>query len=98
MVSLDSLVQDSHVYRKFNQMRSFKNTETKLRKFEKNNAHKGYGLLRLFKCLLLQFIEYLSDRELEKFLRENTSENCFVVLHSQVRPRITVYSQKYENV
>ena len=54
MVSLNSLVQESHVYRNFNKIWSFKNTEMKLRKFEKNNPHKGYGLLRLFKCLLLQ--------------------------------------------
>ena len=77
IVSLDSLVQDSHVYRKFNQIWSFKNTETKLRRFEKNNPHKGYGLLRLFKCLLLQFMEDLSDRELEKFLQENTAGKWF---------------------
>ena len=77
MVSLDSLVKDSHVYRKFNQIWSFKNTETKLRRFEKNNPHKGYGLLRLFKCLLLQFMEDLSDRELEKFLHENTAGKWF---------------------
>ena len=77
MVSLDSLVQESHVYRKFNQIWTFKNTETKLRRFEKNNPHKGYGLLRLFKCLLLQFMEDLSDRELEKFLQENTAGKWF---------------------
>ena len=77
IVSLDSLVQDSHVYRKFNQIWSFKNTETKLRRFEKNNPHKGYSLLRLFKCLLLQFMEDLSDRELEKFLQENTAGKWF---------------------
>ena len=68
MVSLDSLVQESHVYRNFNQIWSFKNTEMKLGKFEKNNPHKGNGLIRLFKCLLLQFIEDLSDRELDNFL------------------------------
>ena len=73
MVSLDSLVQESHVYRNFNQIWSFKNTEMKLRKFEKNNSHKGNGLIRLFKCLLLQFMEDLIDRELEKFLQENTA-------------------------
>ena len=35
MVSLDSLVQESHFYRNFNQIWSFINTEMKLRKFEK---------------------------------------------------------------
>jgi len=28
--------------------------------------YKGYGVVRLFKCLLLQFMEDLSDRELER--------------------------------
>lgn len=31
----------------------------------------GYGVERLFRCLLLQFIEDLSDRELERYLEEN---------------------------
>ena len=31
----------------------------------------------LFKCLLLQFMEDLSDRELQKFLEENTSAKWF---------------------
>ena len=34
-------------------------------------------MLRLFKCLLLQFMENLSDRELEKFLQENTAAKWF---------------------
>ena len=45
IVSLDSLVQDSHVYRKFNQIWSFKKTEMKLRKFEKNNPTRAMACL-----------------------------------------------------
>jgi hypothetical protein len=33
---------------------------------------KGYGIFRLFLCLLVQFIENLSDRELEESLKSNT--------------------------
>ena len=53
MVSLDSLVPDNHIYREFTAIWSFAGVEKKLKKFEKDNAYKGFGMLRLFKCLLL---------------------------------------------
>ena len=56
MVSLESLVPQNHLYRTFNNIWNFKNTENKLKKFETNNPHKGYGMLKLFKCLILQFM------------------------------------------
>ncbi|MDR4466874.1 MAG: transposase [Nitrospira sp.] len=31
----------------------------------------GYGVERLFRCLLVQFMEDLSDRELARYLEEN---------------------------
>lgn len=37
----------------------------------------GYGIDVLFRCLLLQFMENLSDRELERFLDENNSAKWF---------------------
>jgi len=77
MISLEDLVPSTHSYRKFIEIWSFKNVEKKLKKLEKDNNYKGYGLLRLFKCLLLQFMEDISDRELEKFIQENTSARWF---------------------
>ena len=68
MISLDSLVPEAHAYRSFASNWSFSRVEKRLKKFEKANPYKGFGLLRLFKCLLLQFMENTSDRELEKFL------------------------------
>ena len=68
MVSLEELVSPDHVYRKFKMLWDFKSIEKILKKSEKNNPFKGYGILRLFKCLLLQFMEDLSDRELERFI------------------------------
>lgn len=38
---------------------------------------KGKGVVRLFKCLLLQFMEDLSDRELMRFLEENNAGKWF---------------------
>ena len=77
MVALDSLVPANHIYRQFSNIWSFDFVEKTLRSCEKNNPYKGYGILRLFKCLLLQFMENLSDRELEKFLQENNAAKWF---------------------
>jgi len=37
----------------------------------------GYGSARLFKCTLLQHLEDLSDRELERFFQENLATKWF---------------------
>lgn len=77
MICLEDLVPENHNYRKFIKIWSFKSVEKKLKKIEKDNPHKGHGLLRLFKCLLLQFMENCSDRELERFIQENTAARWF---------------------
>jgi len=77
MISLEDLVPKNHVYRKFSNIWQFKGIEKHLKKVEKDRNYKGYGILRLFKCLLLQFLEDLSDRELERFLKENNSGKWF---------------------
>ena len=77
MVSLNDLVPADHIYRRFLELWDFKRTEKRLKKLEKDNNHKGFGILRLFKCLLLQFMEDLSDRELKKFMQENTAAKLF---------------------
>lgn len=77
MVTLDDLAPAGHVYRKFSSLWKFDIVSKRLKKLEKDNNYKGYGFLRLFKCLLLQFMEDLSDRELERFLQENTAGKWF---------------------
>ena len=77
MISLDELVPATHTYRKFSAIWNFKHATKQLKKLEKDNPYKGYGLLRMFKCLLLQFMEDLSDRELERFIQENTAAKWF---------------------
>jgi IS5 family transposase len=77
MICLEDLVPENHNYRKFIKIWSFKSVEKKLKKIEKDNPNKGHGLLRLFKCLLLQFMENCSDRELEKFIQENNAARWF---------------------
>lgn len=62
MICLEDLVPENHNYRKFTKIWSFKPVEERLKKLEKNNPYKGHGLLRLFKCFLLHFMENCSDR------------------------------------
>lgn len=77
MVSLEDLIPIGHSYRKFKAIWTFEYANRALKKIEKANPYKGYGRLRLFKCLLLQFMEDLSDRELERYLQENTAAKWF---------------------
>lgn len=77
MLSLEDLIPLNHSYRKFASIWTFEYASKALRKIEKENPYKGYGKLRLFKCLLLQFMEDLSDRELEKYLQENNAAKWF---------------------
>ena len=44
---------------------------------EKEAAYKGYGLACLFRCLVLQFMEDISDRELERYIQENKAAKWF---------------------
>ena len=77
MINLDDLVPSTHNYRKFVSIWNFNSVSKKLKRLEKDNPYKGYGNLRLFKCLLLQFMEDLSDRELERYIQENTAAKWF---------------------
>lgn len=77
MVSLDELVSPDHQYRKFKSLFKFKIVERELLGIESEANYKGYGILRLFKCLLLQFMEDLSDRELERYLADSNAGKWF---------------------
>ncbi|WP_202149039.1 hypothetical protein, partial [Candidatus Sarmatiella mevalonica] len=66
MVSLNQLVSPKHQYRKFKDLFDFEVAAKELKSVESPANYKGYGVQRLFKCLLLQFMEDLSDRELER--------------------------------
>jgi len=77
MVSLEDLVPETHVYRKFSNLWDFEGIKKQFKVIEKDNNYKGYGTNRLFKCLLLQFMEDLSDRELERYLSENNAAKWF---------------------
>ena len=73
-------VSSSHSYRRFASVFDYSEILPIPGLAEKEAAYKGYGVLRLFKCLLLQFMEDLSDRELERYLEENTAGKWFAGL------------------
>lgn len=77
VINLDDIVSSQHQYRKFMQVWDMKPLESEFAEMEKVNDHKGYGLFRLFKCILLQFMEDLSDREMDRFLQENNAGKWF---------------------
>lgn len=99
MVRLEDLVPQEHAYRKFSGIWKFKGIKKHLNKIEKDNNYKGFGTLRLFKCLLLQFLEDLSDRELERFLKENNSAKWFCAFGlTEKTPDYTVFSKLRDRI
>jgi len=99
MVSLEDLVPEDHVYRKFSSIWQFKGIEKNLKKAEKDSNYQGYGILRLFKCLLLQFLEDLSDRELERYLKENNAGKWFCDFGlTEETPRNTTFSKLRDRI
>lgn len=77
VVQLENIVPADSSYRKFLKLFNFNQIESYLKKLEKKSGRNGYGILRMFKCLLYQFMEDLSDRELEEALKVNTVAKWF---------------------
>lgn len=77
MICLEDLVPTSHLYRKFQTLWKLEPVRLELERIEADSDHKGYGIFRMFLCLLIQFLEDLSDRELEKFISENNAAKWF---------------------
>lgn len=96
---LDQMVLPSHRYRKFVKLWDFKEVDRLLKHAKSSNPNEGYGLERIFRCLLLQFLEDLSDRELEVFLQENTSGKWFCgFLLNEDTPDHTVFSKARKKI
>lgn len=75
IVALDSLVPTTHPYRR---LQAFLPDATEaLADLSQLKGADGYGVERLFWCLLLQFMEDLSDRELQRYLEENLAAKWF---------------------
>ena len=75
MIDLDSLLPAPHPYRRFHEY--LPDVQAVLEEVVHLKGADGYGVERLFRCLLLQFMEDLSDRELERYLAENLAAKWF---------------------
>jgi IS5 family transposase len=66
-------------YRKFKKLWDLEPVKKELKQIEDASGAdcKGYGIFRLFLCLLVQFMENLSDRELEESLKSNLASKWF---------------------
>lgn len=77
IVNLEDLISPTHNYRKFLKLWDLSPVKKRLESVKESGPHEGYGIDRLFLCLLIQFMEDVSDRELERYLKENTSAKWF---------------------
>jgi len=77
MVSVEQLVPEKHVYRKLKKLLDFILITRSVKFKESELGANGFGKPRLILCLILQFMEDLSDREFERFIAENTAGKWF---------------------
>ena len=77
MVSLEELVSPAHEYREHHELINFDYITVDLRKKSQSSNYEAYGITSLFCCLLLQVMEDLSDRQLERYLRDSTAARWF---------------------
>ena len=73
LASLDDLVAKDHPYRRFERVVDLDKLPTPLHALYSDKGRAELGADRAFRMLVLQFVEDLSDREMERFLHENLS-------------------------
>lgn len=75
--NLEELVPSEHKYRKILVLVDFEKLTEGLKLTYSPLGKAGYPVTTAFKCLLLQFMNDLSDRQLEEFLRYDLSAKLF---------------------
>lgn len=79
-ISLDSLVPSDHPYRRLDEVISFTQLSRPYQALYSAKGRKERGVEFGLRALVLQFIEDLSDREMERYLQENTAGKWFCEL------------------
>jgi len=77
MVSVEQLIPEHHTYRKLKQLLDFDRIAKSVKIKASQFGAIGFGKIRLVLCLILQFMEDLSDREFERFISENNAAKWF---------------------
>lgn len=75
-LSIEDLVKLDHPYRKILSLVDF-GSITRVLRGMKSEFNASYSVVQDFKMLLLQYMEDLSDRELERYLQENNAAKLF---------------------
>jgi hypothetical protein len=75
--TIDELVASDHPYRSMLQVLDFGKLTRPLRELCSELGRGGYPIEQGFRCLLLQYVEDLSDRQMERCLRENLAAKLF---------------------
>ena len=76
-VNLNDLVLDDHSYRKLDSLICFYELSKPYKHLYSHLGRKEKGVAFGLRCLVLQFIEDVSDREMERFLSENIAAKWF---------------------
>ena len=76
-LSLDSLVSEDHPYRHLDQLICFTELSKPYQNLYSSKGRKEKGVEFGLRVLVLQFIEDLSDREMERYLQENNAGKWF---------------------
>ncbi len=76
-LTLDSLVPESHPYRHLDQLICFAELSQPYQTLYSSKGRKEKGVEFGLRALVLQFIEDLSDREMERYLQENNAGKWF---------------------
>ena len=77
LVSVEQLVAGKHAYRKLKKLLEFERITKSVKVKTSKLGAIGFGKMRLVMCLILQFMEDLSDREFERFIAENNAAKWF---------------------
>lgn len=72
-ITLDSLIPNNHPYRKLDNLVSFAELSKPYAHLYSTKGRKEKGVEFGLRALVLQFIEDLSDREMERYLQENNA-------------------------
>ena len=76
-ISLEDLVESAHPYRRLDQLLCFDELAKPYAQLYSTKGRKEKGVAFGLRCLVLQFIEDISDRQMERFLQENTAGKWF---------------------
>ena len=98
-VNLEDLVDENHTYRKFYEHLDFSLCEKALGELDPQGSFKGYGITRLFKVLVLQFMEDFSDRDMERYLQDSNAAKWFCDFGlTEKTPDHTVFSRTRKRI